>query len=150
MQSRVRMALHGPQGDVNGALLDDGTIVRLPPPETYRSASLLQPGQTIVAEGTELVTAMGKVLDAQQIGALARAVEPRRNGPRNLLPGAAHRRVPDLDRPVRHVRKQRHSPVHKQPVKGVTTCTGLILTTCPKSRDIRTFPPPTRMATPTG
>lgn len=69
VQSRVRMALHGPQGDVNGALLDDGTIVRLPPPETYRSASLLQPGQTIVAEGTELVTAMGKVLDAQQIGA---------------------------------------------------------------------------------
>jgi hypothetical protein len=69
VQSRVRMALHGPQGDVNGALLDDGTIVRLPPPETYRFASLLQPGQTIVAEGTELVTAMGKVLDAQQIGA---------------------------------------------------------------------------------
>jgi hypothetical protein len=69
VQSRVRMALHGPQGDVTGALLDDGAIVRLPPPESYRFASLLQPGQTIVAEGTELVTAMGKVLDAQQIGA---------------------------------------------------------------------------------
>ena len=69
MQSRVWMALHGPQGDVNGALLDDGTIVRLPPPEAYRFASLLQPGQTIVAKGSELITAMGKVLDAQQIGA---------------------------------------------------------------------------------
>lgn len=69
VQSRVRMTLHGPQGDVNGALLDDGTIVRLPPPEAYRFAGLLQPGQTIVAEGTELVTAIGKVLDAQQIGA---------------------------------------------------------------------------------
>jgi hypothetical protein len=69
VQSRVRMALHGPQGNVNGALLDDGTIVRLPPPEAYRFASLLQPGQTVVAEGTELVTAVGKVLDAQQVGA---------------------------------------------------------------------------------
>ena len=69
VQSRVWMALHGPQGDVNGALLDDGTIVRLPPPEAYRFASLLQPGQTIVAKGSELITAMGKVLDAQQIGA---------------------------------------------------------------------------------
>jgi hypothetical protein len=69
VQSRVRMALHGPQGDVNGALLDDGTILRLPPPEGYRFSGLLQPGQMIVAEGTELVTAMGKVMDAQQIGA---------------------------------------------------------------------------------
>jgi hypothetical protein len=68
VQSRVRMALHGPQGDVNGALLDDGTIVRLPPPEAYRFASLLQPGQVIVAEGAELVSAIGKVMDAQQIG----------------------------------------------------------------------------------
>jgi hypothetical protein len=69
VQSRVRMALHGPQGDVNGALLDDGTILRLPPPEAYRFASLLQPGQTIVAEGTALVTAMGKVVEVKQIGA---------------------------------------------------------------------------------
>jgi hypothetical protein len=69
VQGRVRMALHGPQGDVNGALLDDGTIVRLPPPEAWRFASLLQPGQTIVAEGAAFVTAMGKVIDAQQIGA---------------------------------------------------------------------------------
>ncbi len=69
VHSRVRMALHVPQGDVNGALLDDGTILRLPPPEAYRFASLLQSGQTIVAEGSELVTAMGKVLEAQQIGA---------------------------------------------------------------------------------
>jgi hypothetical protein len=69
VQSRVRMALHGPQGDVNGALLEDSTIVRLPAPEAYRFASLLQPGQTIVAEGSEFITAMGKVLGAQQIGA---------------------------------------------------------------------------------
>jgi hypothetical protein len=69
LQGRVRMVLHGPQGDPNGALLDDGTILRLPPPEAYRFASLLQPGQAVVSEGTEFVTPMVKVLDAQQLGA---------------------------------------------------------------------------------
>ena len=67
-QSRVRMALHGPQGDVNGALLDDGLILRLPPPEANRFATLLQPGATIVAEGSELVTPLGTVMDVRQIG----------------------------------------------------------------------------------
>ncbi len=68
-QGRVRMALHGPEGDVNGALMDDALILRLPPPEAYRFASLLQPGQIVVAEGTELVTAMGRVMEVRQIGA---------------------------------------------------------------------------------
>jgi hypothetical protein len=68
VEGRVRMMLHGPRADVNGALLVDGTILRLPPPEAYRFASLLQPGQTVVVAGTELVTPMGKVMDARQIG----------------------------------------------------------------------------------
>ena len=69
LRGRVRMVLHGPRGDVNGALLEDGTILRLPPPEAYRFTNLLQPGQTVVAAGTEIVTAIGKVMEAQQIGA---------------------------------------------------------------------------------
>jgi hypothetical protein len=68
VQGRIRMGLHGPQGDVNGALLDDGTVLRLPPPEAYRFATLLQPGQVLVAEGAGFVTAIGKVFDVQQIG----------------------------------------------------------------------------------
>ncbi|MCL2724138.1 MAG: hypothetical protein FWD69_06835 [Polyangiaceae bacterium] len=69
LRSRVRMALHGPQGDVNGALLEDGTVLRLPPPEAYRFTSLLQPGQTVVVTGTQTVTALGKIMEVQQIGA---------------------------------------------------------------------------------
>jgi hypothetical protein len=68
VQGRVRMSLHGPQTDVNGALLDDGTVLRLPPPEAHRFATLLQPGQALVAEGTGLATAIGKVFEVQQIG----------------------------------------------------------------------------------
>lgn len=69
MQGRVRMVLHGPRGDVNGALLEDGTVLRLPPPEAERFATLLQPGQTLIAGGTELVTPIGAVLEVRQIGA---------------------------------------------------------------------------------
>jgi hypothetical protein len=69
VQGRVRMSLHGAQGEVNGALLDDGTVLRLPPPEAYRFTALLQPGQELFAEGTSLETAIGKVLEVREIGA---------------------------------------------------------------------------------
>ena len=69
LQGRVRMPLHGPRGDINGVLLEDGTVVRLPPPEVYRFTSLLQPGQTVVVTGEQTVTALGKVIEARQIGA---------------------------------------------------------------------------------
>jgi hypothetical protein len=68
VQGRVRMALHGPRGDVNGALLEDGTVLRLPPPEAYRFAALLRPGQTLVAEGVGFSTAIGKVFEVWQLG----------------------------------------------------------------------------------
>jgi hypothetical protein len=68
VQGRVRMSLHGPRGDVNGALLEDGTVLRLPPPEADRFANLLQPGQPLVAEGDGFANAVGKVLEVRQLG----------------------------------------------------------------------------------
>jgi len=68
VQGRVRMALHGPQGEVNGALLEDGTVLRLPPPAAMTFATLLQPGQTLVAEGVGFSDALGKVLEVRQLG----------------------------------------------------------------------------------
>jgi hypothetical protein len=65
---RVRMALHGPRGDVNGVLLEDGTILRLPPPEAARLSALMQPGQTLVAQGVAEANPIGKVLGVQRIG----------------------------------------------------------------------------------
>jgi hypothetical protein len=62
------MPLHGPQGEVNGALLEDGTVLRLPPPAAMTFAALLQAGQTIVAEGLEWASPHGKVKDVRQIG----------------------------------------------------------------------------------
>ena len=68
VQGRVRMALHGARGEVNGALLEDGTVLRLPPAEAERFATLLQPGRTVVAEGSEFANALGKVFEASQLG----------------------------------------------------------------------------------
>jgi hypothetical protein len=69
IEGRVRITLHGPRGDVNGALLQDGTVLRLPPPEADRFAALLQPDRNLVAEGILLANPLGKVLEVRRIGA---------------------------------------------------------------------------------
>lgn len=68
LQGRVQMSLHGARGELNGAMLEDGTVLRLPPPEAERLAALLMPGQTIVVEGDGLASAMGRVVEVQAIG----------------------------------------------------------------------------------
>jgi hypothetical protein len=67
-QGRVQAVLHGKRGEVNGAILEDGTILRLPPPEAQRFATFLTPGQSINAQGNGLVTPLGRVIDVQTIG----------------------------------------------------------------------------------
>ncbi len=85
-QGKIRMTLHGPAGDVNGALLEDGTALRLPPPEAARFAALLQPGQDLVAEGTVLSNPLGTVMEVRQLGAsrdqLSEIRGPGPGGPR--------------------------------------------------------------------
>jgi hypothetical protein len=65
---KVSAALYGKRGEINGALLDDGTILRLPPPEAERMQSLLQPGQPVAVRGYTLATALGTVINANAIG----------------------------------------------------------------------------------
>jgi hypothetical protein len=50
LNGRVQTSLYGPAGDLNGAVLYDGTIVRMPPREAYQFAGLLAPGQTITCK----------------------------------------------------------------------------------------------------
>ena len=65
---RVRMALHGLQGEVNGVLLESGAIWRFPPDQADQLSPLLQPRQSLVAEGTALTSTLGAVLEIQEIG----------------------------------------------------------------------------------
>jgi hypothetical protein len=65
---RIAAALHGKRGEMNGALLDDGTVLRLPPPEAERFEAWLRTGQTVSVRGEILDTALGRVIDVRAIG----------------------------------------------------------------------------------
>ena len=103
VEGRIKAVLHTPRGDVNGALLDNGAIVRLPPPEAKRLEATLKPGQTIVATGEGYAGPLGKSVAARRIGAdRANLTEvqaphrgwpegargPRGHGPRDEMPMA--------------------------------------------------------------
>jgi hypothetical protein len=67
-QGHVKAQLHGPQGNLNGALLEDGTIVRLPPPEAQRLAGDLMPGAPLYVQGDGFAGPLGRVIEAVLIG----------------------------------------------------------------------------------
>jgi hypothetical protein len=65
---QVKAQLHSPRGDVDGVLLNDGTIVRLPPPEVQKFAAQLAPGQTLYVHGSGYEGVLGKIVAAQALG----------------------------------------------------------------------------------
>jgi hypothetical protein len=67
LNGTVRTALYGPAGDLNGAVLDDGTIIRMMPPLAYQYASLFTPGQRVTVQGWALNTSYGRVVETQTI-----------------------------------------------------------------------------------
>lgn len=69
VSGRVLAVLYGPQGEVNGAMLEDGTVLRMPPPEATRMTAILAPGQTIVAQGPGIANNIGRMVDVRSIGA---------------------------------------------------------------------------------
>ena len=92
---RVQRLLRGPAGDVDGALLDDGTVLRMPPHIAYQFATLLAPGRTVAAQGWGLNTAFGRVIDVQSVGpSLGQLREPF-----SPQPGASPAPAPVSSRP---------------------------------------------------
>ena len=75
-QGQVKATLHGPRGEVNGALLEDGTIIRMPPPEAQRLAGQLQPGTPVFVQGNGYAGPLGKVVAARSIGPDASQLTP--------------------------------------------------------------------------
>ena len=86
VSGKVLIALHGPRGELNGAMLEDGTALRLPPPEAARLSAMLQPGQTVVAQGPAVTSTLGRVVMVRGIGAPRGALQqvqaPPPRGPR--------------------------------------------------------------------
>lgn len=61
----VKAQLHGPRGDLNGVLLEDGTIIHLPPNEADRLAGQLAVGQPLYVSGYGVASPFGKVIEAR-------------------------------------------------------------------------------------
>jgi hypothetical protein len=64
----VRLSLFAPKGELRGALLDDGSIVRIGPKEAGRFAKLLQPGAAVAVTGEGSETEYGIVVEGRKIG----------------------------------------------------------------------------------
>lgn len=65
----IKSLLHGRRGEVNGALLSDGTVVRLPPPAAQEMSAQLVAGKSVFVRGNGEATPLGRVIAARQIGA---------------------------------------------------------------------------------
>jgi hypothetical protein len=76
VQGIVKQAIHGPKGEMRGAVLEDGRIIRLPPHEAKRFSDLLKKGARISVNGEGATTSFGTVIEAREIGASAKTVKP--------------------------------------------------------------------------
>jgi hypothetical protein len=65
---RVRLSLYGPKGELRGALLDDGTVVRLSPKEAHRLRQRLEPGAVIKGIDEGIDTEHGRSIELHEIG----------------------------------------------------------------------------------
>ncbi len=69
----VAFALHGPKGEVNGALLTSGVALRVPPHAAEALHEYLRPGVHVQAWGHGVVTPHGTTLDVSEIAELVDA-----------------------------------------------------------------------------
>jgi hypothetical protein len=76
VEGLVRVLLYGPRGEVNGAVLEDRSIVRIPPHAAYQVASFLQAGQSICAVGYVTENEYGRVIEASAIGSPGKPMTP--------------------------------------------------------------------------
>lgn len=64
----VQLSLFGPKGELRGALLSDGTVLRVGPKEAERVAALLAPGAKLAARGDGVQTRYGRAIHAFELG----------------------------------------------------------------------------------
>jgi hypothetical protein len=85
----ARLSLFGPKGELRGAVLDDGSIVRVEAKEAPRFVELLRPRAVVAVRGDGLETKHGSVVAAREIGP----------DPSDLRPARAPKRERDETKP---------------------------------------------------
>ncbi|MCK8786489.1 hypothetical protein M0638_19110 [Roseomonas sp. NAR14] len=76
VEGRVKAPYYTPQGEVTGAILEDGTSVLLPAGAAERFRDLLTPGATLAAEGPGYAGQEGRAVLARRIGAEPGSLRP--------------------------------------------------------------------------
>ncbi|MFM0323627.1 hypothetical protein [Caballeronia glebae] len=66
----VVLSLYGPKGELRGALLDDGTSLRMPPHAANELASYLAPGAHVQAWGHGVKNRHGRTIEVDEIAEL--------------------------------------------------------------------------------
>jgi hypothetical protein len=72
---RIKSVLHGPEGDPNGLLLEDGTIIRMRPPEAARLSAQLTVRAPLAVHGSGYQGDLGRVIAVTAIGPSATQLE---------------------------------------------------------------------------
>jgi hypothetical protein len=72
----VVLSLFGPKGELRGALLDDGTSLRMPPHAAAELASYLTPGAHVHAWGNGIKNRHGRTIEVDEIAELVDAPLP--------------------------------------------------------------------------
>ena len=66
-RGRIKRLTHGADGEVNGVMLDDNTLIRFGDRLMPQYPDCLVPGRDVAATGTGLAGALGKVLETRSI-----------------------------------------------------------------------------------
>jgi len=90
LEGTVRLSLFGPKGELRGALLADGTIIRIGPKEAEHLTELLTPGTKIAVSGDGLETQHGRVVQAKEIGSEMDNLRPIKGPEHKAKPGPKH------------------------------------------------------------
>jgi hypothetical protein len=72
----VRAPYFAPQGEIAGAVLEDGTVVTVPPGTSEALRDLLRPGAKLAAEGRGVSGELGRAVAAERIGDAADNLRP--------------------------------------------------------------------------
>jgi hypothetical protein len=64
----IKVLTHAARGEIDGAVLDNGTIVHFPPPVGMQFANLFQVGAPLAAVGYGTINTYGRSLEATSIG----------------------------------------------------------------------------------
>lgn len=92
----IKVLTHAARGEIDGAVLDNGTIVHFPPPVGTQYANFFQVGAPLAAVGYGTTNTYGRSLEATSIGPSAdhmqtvTAIDDRPRGG----PGERHRPIP--------------------------------------------------------